>query len=127
MVRISPKTRRLFADFGRRGGVKRCRSLSGFERSRIAKKAAMARWGQVSQKIMTSIRFDKPDLTNPAFLEELLAEGSLDDWKILRCEVANRPFGLSAVALKKVMSSTKIYGVTPLWKGILKNAQGGFL
>lgn len=119
----------LFADYGRKGGLKRSRSLSRLERTLIAKKAAMARWGKYSPArvgIMPSVRLDQSSLSHPVFMEELLMDGSLDDWKKLYCELINHPFGPVALSLEKVLSSTKIYGVTPLWKGILKMTQGDF-
>lgn len=127
MARLSPKTRRLFEDYGRQGGVKRSQFLSGLERSLIARKAAEVRWGKRSKApLMRSIRLNQSTLSHPVFLEELLTEGSLDDWKILHHEITDHPFGVSAVALKKVLLSTKIYGVNPLWMGILRSAQGTF-
>lgn len=127
MSRLSSKTRRLFEDYGRQGGIKRSQSLSGLERSLIARKAAENRWGKRAKTLlMPSIRLNQSTLSHPVFLEELLTEGSLDDWKILHHEITDHPFGPTAVALKKVLLSTKIYGVNPLWRGILKSVQGGF-
>lgn len=106
----------------------RKRSLSGLERTLIAKKAAQARWGKgfdSQEGSWSSVRVNQSNLSHPVFLEELLMEGSLDDWRVLYLEVINRPFGATTLALERVLSSTKIYGVTPLWTGILKTAQGG--
>lgn len=128
MPQFSSQTRLLFAHYGRQGGLKRSHSISGLKRALIAQKAAKARWAKpspVTKQLMPSVRFNESTLSNPTFLEELLEEGSLDDWRILYLEVTNHPFGSTAISLKKVLSSTKIYGITPLWKGILKVAQGG--
>lgn len=127
MPQFSSQTRLLFASYGRKGGLKRSYALSGLKRTLIAKKAAKTRWSKHShliEQIMPSVRFNESTLSNPTFLEELLEEGSLDDWRVLYLEVTNHPFGSTAISLKKVLSSTKIYGITPLWKGILKVAQG---
>lgn len=127
MSQLSSQTRLLFANYGRKGGLKRSDSISGLKRTLIAQQAAKARWDKhspITKQLMPSIRFNESALSNPTFLEELLEEGSLDDWRILYREITNRPFGTTATSLKKVLSSTKIYGITPLWKGILKIAQG---
>ncbi len=75
---------------------------------------------------MKSVRFETADFTNPAYLEELLQEGSLHDWRSLYEEIADRPFGDVARTLEKVLSSSDYYGVTPLWKGLLSTVQHAF-
>lgn len=73
---------------------------------------------------MESVRFNGPFLEEPAYLEEVLLEGTLEDWRKIYEEIADRPFGRTAMALKQVLSSSRHYGVSPLWKGILGNLQG---
>ena len=72
---------------------------------------------------MKSVRLDAADLTNPTYLEEVLVEGSLEDWRIVYDEISNHPFGTVARTLAKVLSSSKYYGITPLWIGLLQNVQ----
>lgn len=130
MPALSSKTKSLFIRYGRRGGLKRATSLSKIDRSMIAKNAAKARWNKSlhsSPQLMPSIRLNQSNLADPTFLEELLQEGSLKDWKSLYEEIADKPFGPVSEALERVLFSTKIYGVTPLWKGILKVVRGGDL
>lgn len=74
--------------------------------------------------MMESVRFDAPSLEDPAYLEEVLLDGSLGDWSRIYKEISDRPFGAIAEALKTVLSSTRYYGVTPLWMGLLKGIQG---
>lgn len=76
---------------------------------------------------MKSVRLENPSLDDPAYLEEVLLEGSLNDWKQIYKEISDRPFGTTAEALKRVLSSTHYYGVTPLWSRILENFQGSLL
>lgn len=102
--------------------------LSSSARSAIAIHAANARWGaskRPSSHFMPSVRLENPSLDNPVYLEEMLSEGAWRDWHILYRCVANEPFGDTACALEKVCSSTKIYGATALWLGILRSLQGG--
>lgn len=115
-----------FAECGRRGGLKRARRLSPLQRSLIAARAAAARWGKKSTAVnmLSSVRLATPNMTDPAFLEELLSEESLKQWQQLYCKIADRPYGAETVALEKVLSATKIYGITPLWRGILRNIRG---
>ncbi len=109
-----------FKASGRRGGQKRARNLSPERRSEIASRAANARW----KKPHKSVRFDAPSLDDPTYLEEVLLEGSLDDWNRIYEEISDRPFGATAKALGRVLSSTRYYGVSPLWAGILRGVQG---
>lgn len=73
---------------------------------------------------MKSVRFSFPSLDDPAYLEEVLLDGSLADWERIYKEISDRPFGATAKAMKTVLSSTHHYGVIPLWRGILQNVQG---
>ncbi|MBI2981120.1 MAG: hypothetical protein HYY44_02270 [Deltaproteobacteria bacterium] len=122
------KSRRFFEDCGRQGGRRRARLLSPSKRSAIAKQAAAARWGRIPSstpsKSMPSVRLDDPQFDDPVYLAELLEEGSLSHWREIYQRITDQPFGPTADALEKVLSSHKIYGVTPLWEGILREAQG---
>jgi len=124
MKRFHRQNQSFFKECGRLGGLKRAKGLSASLRIQIASKAAQIRWKNPLSPSFSSVRLDDPRLHHPVFLEELLTEGSLEEWRSLYQEIANHPFGSTADALKKVLSSTKIYGVTPLWKGILGNVQG---
>lgn len=73
---------------------------------------------------MKSVRFDQPILREPAYLEEVLLEGTLGDWGRVYEEISDRPFGEVAQALQRVLSSSTHYGVSPLWRGLLRNVQG---
>ncbi|MBI4211047.1 MAG: hypothetical protein HY540_00270 [Deltaproteobacteria bacterium] len=117
--------RRFFQEAGRKGGLKRSRRLSAATRTHIASQAAKARWKkQEDDTSLASIRFDDPQLESPAFLEELLSEGSWREWRVLHEAIKERPFGTVALSLGNVLASTKIYGVTHLWKNFLKREQG---
>lgn len=111
------------------GGLKRSKSLSQLKRSLIAARAAQIRWGKTTHgpSEMSSVRLDHPQLDDPVFLEELLAEGSLETWKRLYQKIIDYPFGREANALEKVLSSLRVYGVTPLWQGLLRRVRGGCL
>lgn len=125
----SPKShRRFFEECGRRGGLKRANHLSPEKRSAIASRAAHARWKSDANhsQLMSSVRFDHPRLDDPAYLEEVLSEGSLKDWSQIYQKIADQPFGATAQTLEKVLSSTYSYGATPLWRGILHTARGSF-
>lgn len=126
MKRLEKKSIRFFKESGRKGGLKRARRLSAAERLAIATRAANARWkkGGKAAIPISSIRLEKPSLEDPVFLEELLMEGSLNDWKEIYQKIADQPFGPAADSLEKVLNSINIYGVTPLWNGILRNLRG---
>ncbi len=125
MKQLTGKGVQFFVEQGRRGGLKRARSLSRLQRITIASRAAKARWQAGSASLsVRSIRLNRPDFNDPVYLEELLSEGSLESWRELCHRVSERPFGPSANALERVLSSTEIYGVVPLWRGILKNMRG---
>lgn len=113
---------RFFQESGRHGGRIRARNLSPARRSEIASKAARTRWNNPPPTIK-SVRFETADLANAAYLEEVLLEGSLHDWRGIYDEISNRPFGAVAQSLQKVLTSSKYYGLTPLWMGLLRNVQ----
>src|SRR5438552_18179785 len=75
--------RKLFENFGRIGGRKRARKLSPERRSEIATHAARARWkkNEKQQSLMPSVRFSALSLEEHAYLEEILLDGGLADWK----------------------------------------------
>lgn len=118
--------RKVFEDFGRMGGRTRARNLSPGRRSEIAARAARIRWKNagVHQMLMPSVRFTAPSLYEPAYLEEVLLEGGLRDWRQIIEEISDRPFGPLASALERVLASSHHYGVTPLWSAILRRVQG---
>ena len=126
MKGISKPAQGLFKKWGSEGGRSRKKALSPSRRSRIASQAAHARWGKkpVLQK-MESIRLEKPSLEDPVYLEEILSEGGLREWRMLYHQVADHPFGETAKALEKVVCSVEIYGTTNLWRSLLKNLRGG--
>lgn len=126
MSRLLRKARRFFEECGRKGGLKRARRLSAPERLAIASRAANARWKKGGKEPLpiSSVRLEQPSLDDPVFLEELLMEGSLDEWREIYKKIADQPFGPAADSLEKALESTNIYGVTPLWKGILRNIKG---
>lgn len=117
-----------FVAWGRQGGKKRASRLSRIERATIAAIAARARWGKKMAPLdnLRSVRLDLPQLGDPVYLEELLVEGSLQDWKLLYHKIADYPFGETSQSLAKVLSSAKIYGITTLWQGILNSIQGNW-
>lgn len=126
MRALSLKNRALFVDWGRRGGRKRARRLSLFKRSEIASRAAKARW-QKSTPVsgpFLSVRLVTTELHHPTYLEEILTEGTLDHWSTLYQNILDQPFGEVAKTLEIVLSSTRMYGITPLWGGILKRVRG---
>lgn len=85
------------------------------------------RWGrQTAGASMPSVRLKESQWKDPVYLEEVLSHGSLGDWKVLRCMIADRPFGAEAGALEKVLNAVDIYGATSLWKGILRHLRGAF-
>lgn len=122
----SLNSRRFFEACGRRGGQKRARRLAPFKRSAIAAYAANARWRRADSpsQPMPSVRLDHPQFSDPVYLSEVLEEGSLSYWREIYRRIADQPFGPTANALEKVLSSSQVYGVTPLWKGLLRNVQG---
>ena len=129
MNRASPHSPHFFKCCGARGGHKRAKRLTPLERSAIASKAAHMRWGKVSvgSSSMVSIRLDSATLHNPTYLEEILSEGSIADWRQIYRIIADQPFGATAQALEKVLTATTMYGITPLWKALLRTIQGNFL
>ena len=128
MQRLSEPARRLFVQYGQRGGRTRARRLGPSRRSAIAARAARARWQKQSQNpSMISVRLAAADWADPVYLAEILSEGTLSDWRVLYRRAADRPFGTTSQALTKVLHAESIYGVTPLWRGILRRIQGNYL
>ncbi len=130
MGQISRKTQQLFEQWGQRGGRARARSLSSHERVVIAANAARTRWNKqnaTSPVFLSSVRLEKAELNNPVYLEEVLSDGTWEDWKRLYQIISDRPFGDTAVVVEKVCSSVKMYGVAALWQGILRSIRGGTL
>lgn len=113
-------------DWGARGGHTRAKRLSPMQRSLIARQGAHARWQRPANahKAMPSVRLHSPDWANPVYVEEVLAEGTLHDWRQLYQHIREFPFGATATALECVLRATALYGVTPLWRGVLTDAQG---
>lgn len=115
-----------FVNFGRIGGRTRARNLSPDRRSEIAARAARIRWKNAGmhQSLMPSVRFTAPSLDEPAYLEEVLLEGGLRDWRRIIEEISDQPFGPLASALERVLACSHHYGVIPLWSAILRRIQG---
>jgi len=126
MQKLSLEIRSLFGRFGQMGGERRAKSLDAARRSAIARLAARARWGKspLTDPPLSSVRLEQPRWENPVYLSEVLTEGSLADWRGLYQVLAEYPFGPVALALEKVLQQEPIYGVTPLWQGILRGVQG---
>lgn len=131
MSKLSPQIQKAFARWGRSGGQKRAKRLSSSQRSSIASQAARARWkvkpASSGSANYSSVRLQYADWTSPVYLEEILADGSLSDWRMLYHRIADFPFGKTADALSRVLSSSELYGVIPLWRGILQSVRGGTL
>ncbi|MBI2341354.1 MAG: hypothetical protein HYU98_01280, partial [Deltaproteobacteria bacterium] len=123
MDQITQKARQLFKQWGRQGGKTRAKRLSPHKRSIIALNAARSRWREQKPSAILSfpsIRLEGARQNDPAYLEEILSDGIWKDWKEIYRIISDRPFGGTSVALEKVCSSVKIYGVTCLWKGLLR-------
>lgn len=129
MKPLSPQTRRAFAQWGARGGQARARRLAAPQRRTIAAQAARARWQTAppSTGDRASIRLNAPYWDDPVYIEELLSEGTLHDWRALYQRIMDHPFGRTATALTQVLAANTLYGVTPLWRGLLAGAQGAAL
>lgn len=126
MKSLSGATKKLFENWGKAGGIKRKKNLSPGRRALIATHAANARWGKREPFFsMPSVRLDQACWEDPVYLEEILEEGGLEDWRRLYHHVANHPFGEIAGALEKVVCSVEVYGVTNLWRTLLNNLRGG--
>ncbi|OGQ23249.1 MAG: hypothetical protein A3I05_04000 [Deltaproteobacteria bacterium RIFCSPLOWO2_02_FULL_44_10] len=117
-----------FQKWGAKGGKKRAQTLSSSQRQHIARQAALKRWQTQGKRDISlpSVRLDEGRFSDPVYVEEVLLYGNVNAWKELRRLIADRPFGVESVALKKVLERTHIYGVTPLWKRMLKQLQGDF-
>ena len=128
-MKIIPKRAlQAFRHWGREGGIKRAGRLSAETRQMISRRAAQMRWNKEEghQPSLFSVRLEEPHWGDPVYLEEVLSYGGVNEWRRLRRIIADRPFGLAAIAVEKVLSATPIYGVTPLWKRILQGLRGNF-
>ena len=126
MKPLSKRALAAFTEWGRLGGKHRRRALPPGLRRAIASRAARARWGtKEAPPSLQSVRLENPAWDDPVFLEEVLTEGDLSDWRELYRQIFDRPFGETAQALERVVASVTIYGAAPLWRGLLKNLQGG--
>lgn len=128
MSKISPQIQKAFARWGRSGGQLRAKRLSSAQRSQIASQAARTRWkskAALVNKDHPSIRLQGANWKSPVYLEEILSDGNIADWRALYRRVADFPFGETADALARVLSASHIYGVTPLWQGLLRSVRGG--
>jgi hypothetical protein len=131
MELVVQKARQVFQKWGKMGGKKRAHNLSPSRRKLIAQRAASIRWGSQPQKdnkqFMPSVRLNKPSWKSPVYLEEVLAYGSLSDWRELYRIITDHPFGAETEALEIVLRETKIYGTSVLWRGILNHLRGCFV
>lgn len=128
MSKITPQIQKAFARWGRSGGQLRAKRLSSAQRSQIASQAARARWktkAASANEDHLSIRLRSANWKSPVYLEEILSDGNIADWRVLYRRVADFPFGETADALARVLSASHIYGVTPLWQGLLCSVRGG--
>ena len=123
---MSKKALRAFQQWGKSGGKKRAKNLSSSARQSISGGAAEVRWGQkkTGETPMSSVRLEGAFWADPVYLEEILSHGNLSDWKKLRRKIADRPFGVEAAALEKVLRAVDIYGTISLWNGILNHLRG---
>ena len=74
---------------------------------------------------MPSVRLNNPAWKDPVYLEEILADGGLAEWRQLYRRVADHPFGETAQALEKVAGAVAIYGASRLWMSLLNHLRGG--
>lgn len=126
MKRRAESSLKQFVQWGRHGGRVRARRLAPSRRSAIAANAARARWRAPPSlsPSLPSVRLQETDWQDPVYLQEVLADGSLSDWRMLHRFIAERPFGATAQALERVLTAEKMYGVTPLWGALLRQVQG---
>ncbi len=126
MSKLSHQVQKTFARWGRSGGQKRAKRLSSSQRSLIASHAARARWKiKPTSADHSSVRLQHADWSNPVYLEEVLANGTVSDWQALYRHIADFSFGKTADALSRVLLVSELYGVIPLWRGILRTSRGG--
>lgn len=125
MPKLRQQSKAFFEHAGHLGGKKRAQRLSAARRAFIASQAARARWGKSPARapLQPSTRLSQIQWNDPVYLEEVLSEGSLEAWGELYRELADHPFGPVADALKQVLNAGAMYGITPLWKGLLYGAQ----
>lgn len=101
-------------------------ALGASQRHAIAAQAARARWGKGrSDFLPASVRLNSPSWDDPVYLEEVISDGGLSEWRELYHRISEHPFGETAHALGRVVRSVEIYGSTNLWRALLRNLQGG--
>lgn len=127
MKKLSVKTREYFEHWGRQGGERRTKRLSAGRRSLIASHAARIRWGKPERltKYMPSVRLQAAGWGDPVYLEEILTQGGVEEWRRLYHLIAEHPFGETAKALEKVVTFSHVYGASHLWHSLLDNLRGG--
>ncbi len=127
MKQLSAKTRKYFEHWGRRGGEKRTGLLSKEQRSLIASHAARVRWGkqEKTHEIMPSVRLEVAEWRDPVYLEEILTQGGVEEWRHLCHLITEHPFGETSKALEKVVTFSHVYGASNLWYSLLVNLRGG--
>lgn len=93
----------------------------------MASHAARIRWGKPERptKSMPSVRLQAAGWGDPVYLEEILIQGGVEEWRHLYHLIAEHPFGETAKALEKVVTFSHIYGASNLWKSLLVNLRGG--
>lgn len=127
MKKLSTRTREYFKCWGRKGGEKRTQRLSKNKRRVIASHAARIRWGKRigPNKFIPSVRLQVAEWRDPVYLEEVLSEGGVEEWRHLYHLIAEHPFEDTAQALEKVVTFSYVYGATPLWRSLLNGFRGG--
>lgn len=128
MTKLSSEIQKVFVQWGRSGGKLRAKRLSSSQRSLIASRAARARWrGQAAAVVSapSSVRLQQADWDSPVYVEEVLSDGGILAWRALYRRIFDFPFGGTAEALARVLASSEMVGVTPLWKGLLGSVRGG--
>src|SRR3989338_627476 len=110
MKTIPKASQAMFRTWGKQGGDARKRRLSPGRLRSIASQAARARWGVgASGPSMSSVRLETPSWNDPVYLEEILSEGSLREWRQLYRRIGDHPFGETTSALGRVLNSVEIY------------------
>lgn len=62
-----------------------------------------------------------------AAVEDVLDNGTEDDWRELARHIMEDPTGSYAKSLRVVLSHVRIYGVTRLWQDFLRVVETGVL
>jgi len=121
------KFQAVFKRWGRMGGKKRAKQLTATRRSEIAKLAAKVRWMKPDASSDLSVRLNESNFDDPVFLEEVLSDGNLVEWKKLYDRLSEFPFGKTADALDRLLAHHYVYGSSLLWQAILESLQGGYV